>query len=67
MIFTDLSPLRGCTIEEFYIDNNRLSGHTDTFSGITLNGFVCMEGNGFTDDEIQDIIDRMDGDFTAYW
>lgn len=64
---TDLSPLRGCTIEEFYIDNNRLSGHTDTFSGITLNGFVCMEGNGFTDDEIQDIIDRMDGDFTAYW
>lgn len=64
---TDLSPLKGCTIFEFYIDNNRLSGHTDTFEGITLNGFVCMEGNGFTEAEIQDIIDRMDGYFTVYY
>lgn len=64
---TDLSPLKGCTIFEFYIDNNRLSGHTDTFEGITLNGFVCMEGNGFTEEEIQDIIDRMDGYFTVYY
>lgn len=64
---TDLSPLSGCTIEEFYIDNNRLSGHTDTFEGITLNGFACMEGNGFSEAEIQNIIDKMDGDFTVYY
>ena len=64
---TDLSPLRGCNIEEFYIDNNRLSGHTDTFEGITLNGFVCMEGNGFTEDEVQDIINRMSGNFNVYY
>ncbi|MGN0695471.1 MAG: protein kinase [Oscillospiraceae bacterium] len=64
---TDLSPLAGCNIQEFYIDNNRLSGHTDTFKGITLNGFVCMEGNGFTEAEIQDIIDNMDGEFSVYY
>ncbi|MGN1415220.1 MAG: leucine-rich repeat domain-containing protein, partial [Oscillospiraceae bacterium] len=64
---TDLSPLAGCNIEEFYIDNNQLSGHTDTFKGITLNGFVCMEGNGFNEAEIQNIIDNMDGDFTVYY
>lgn len=64
---TDLSPLAGCNIEEFYIDNNRLSGHTDTFKGIILNGFVCMEGNGFSEEEIQNIIDNMDGDFTVYY
>lgn len=64
---TDLSPLAGCNIKEFYIDNNRLSGHTDTFKGITLNGFVCMEGNGFSEEEIQCIIDNMNGDFTVYY
>lgn len=64
---TDLSPLAGCNIKEFYIDNNQLSGHTDTFKGITLNGFACMEGNGFSEAEIQNIIDNMDGDFTVYY
>lgn len=49
---TDLSPLSGCTISMLYIDNNKLSGNTDTLSGITLNGYACMEGNGFTDIEI---------------
>lgn len=64
---TDLSPLAGCNIKEFYIDNNQLSGHTDTFKGITLNGFVCMEGNGFSEAEIQNIVDNMNGDFTVYY
>lgn len=49
---TDLSPLSGCTITMLYIDNNRLSGNTDSLSGITLNGYACMEGNGFSDTEI---------------
>lgn len=64
---TDVSPLRGCNIEELYLDNNRLSGHTDTFSGITLNGFACVEGNGFTEEEIQSIVNAMNGDFTIYY
>lgn len=63
---TDVSPLAGCNIEELYLDNNCLSGHTDTFSGITLNGFACVEGNDFTDEEIQDITDKMNGDFRIY-
>ncbi|MGN1136553.1 MAG: leucine-rich repeat domain-containing protein [Oscillospiraceae bacterium] len=64
---SDLSPLAGCTIEELYVDNNRLSGHTDTFSGITLNGFAAMEGNGFTEDEINNICSVLSGDFTVYY
>lgn len=64
---SDLSPLAGCTIEELYIDNNRLSGHTDSFFGITLNGFAAMEGNGFTEDEINNICHIMTGDFTVYY
>ncbi|MGN0675427.1 MAG: leucine-rich repeat domain-containing protein [Oscillospiraceae bacterium] len=63
----DVSPLAGCNIEELYLDNNRLSGHTDSFKGITLNGFACMEGNGFSEDEIQNIIDNMNGEFTVYY
>lgn len=64
---SDLSPLAGCTIEELYIDNNKLSGHTDSFSGITLNGFAAMEGNNFTEDEINNICSVMSGDFTVYY
>ncbi|MGN0637870.1 MAG: leucine-rich repeat domain-containing protein [Huintestinicola sp.] len=64
---TDVSPLAGCNIKELYLDNNLLSGHTDTFSGITLNGFACIEGNGFTEEEIQDITNRMNGEFTIYY
>lgn len=64
---SDLSPLAGCTIEELYIDNNRLSGHTDSFAGITLNGFAAMEGNDFTEDEINNICSVMQGDFTVYY
>lgn len=64
---TDLSPLAGCTIEEFYIDNNMLSGYTDSFSGITLNGFAAMEGNGFSEYEIEKICNTMSGDFTVYY
>lgn len=64
---TDLSPLSGCDIAELYIDNNRLSGHGDTFAGITLNGFVCMEGNGFTEDEVARISQTLDGSFEIYW
>lgn len=64
---TDVSPLVGCNIEELYLDNNLLSRHTDTFKGITLNGFACMEGNGFTEEEIQNIVDNMNGDFDIYY
>ncbi|MGN1100925.1 MAG: leucine-rich repeat domain-containing protein [Huintestinicola sp.] len=64
---TDVSPLAGCNIKELYLDNNLLSGHTDTFSGITLNGFACMEGNGFTEEEIENIKNKMNGDFTLYY
>jgi len=64
---TDLSPLEGCTIEELYIDNNMLSGFTDSFSGITLNGFAAMEGNGFSEYEIEKIVDTLAGDFTIYY
>lgn len=64
---TDVSPLTGCNIEELYLDNNLLSGHTDTFKGITLNGFACMEGNGFTEEEIQSIVDNMNGEFQVYY
>lgn len=64
---TDVSPLAGCNIKELYLDNNLLSGHTDTFSDITLNGFACMEGNGFTEEEIENIKNKMNGDFTLYY
>lgn len=64
---TDVSPLTSCNIKELYLDNNLLSGHTDTFEGITLNGFACIEGNGFTEEEIQNIISKMKGDFTVYY
>lgn len=63
----DVSPLAGCNIKELYLDNNRLSGHTDSFKGITLNGFVFIEGNGFSEDEIQNIINIMDGKFNVYY
>lgn len=64
---TDVSPLIGCDIKELYLDNNRLSGCTDTFEGITLNGFACIEGNGFTEDEIQNIKNKMNGEFDIYY
>ncbi|MGN0598980.1 MAG: protein kinase [Oscillospiraceae bacterium] len=64
---TDVSPLSGCNIKELYLDNNRLSGHTETFEGITLNGFACVEGNGFTEDEIQNIKFKMNGEFNIYY
>lgn len=65
---TDLSPLEGCDIAELYIDNNLLSGNIDSFRGITVNGFVCAELNGFTDDEIYRIVNLMlSGDFEFYY
>lgn len=64
---TDVSVLKGKNIEELYLDNNNLSGHTDTFEGIILNGFACVEGNGFTEEEIQNIVNKLDGDFTVYY
>lgn len=67
-MLTDLSPLAGCDIAEFYIDNNLLSEHTDSFRGITVNGFVCAEGNGFSESEIYRIVNIMlDGDFELYY
>ena len=65
---TDISPLEGCEIAEFYLDNNLLSGNTDSFRGITVNGFVCAEGNGFTEGEIYRIVNIMlSGDFELYY
>lgn len=65
---SDLSPLSGCDIAELYIDNNNLSGNTDSFRGITVNGFVCMEGNGFTDAEISRLnLTILDGEFELYY
>ncbi len=65
---TDLSPLSGCTISMLYIDNNKLSGNTDTLSGITVNGYVCMEGNGFTQLEITHLrYAVLDGLFDLYY
>ncbi len=65
---SDLSPLSGCDIAELYIDNNKLSGNTDSFRGITVNGFVCMEGNGFTDAEISRLsLTILNGDFELYY
>ena len=64
---SDLSPLKGCTIKELYVDNNRLSGHTDSFAGITINGFAAVDGNNFSKDEINNICSIMTGDFTVYY
>lgn len=64
---TDVSPLAGCNIKELYLDNNLLSGHTDSFAGLTLNGFACVEGNGFTEEEIENIKSQMNGDYTIYY
>lgn len=65
---SDLSPLSGCDIAELYIDNNKLSGNTDSLRGITLNGFACIEGNGFTDAEISRLrLTILDGEFELYY
>lgn len=64
---SDLSPLAGCEITELYIDNNRLSGHVESFAGITLNGFACVEGNGFSEEEIERMTEVLQGDFEIYY
>lgn len=63
---TDVSPLAGKPLEEFYVDNNRLSGHIDSFAGITVNGFISSERNGFSMDELEKIMDTVTGQFALY-
>lgn len=63
---TDVSPLAGKSLEEFYVDNNRLSGHIDSFAGITVNGFICSECNGFSMEELENIMDTVTGQFALY-
>lgn len=60
---TDLSPLRGCDIQEMYVDLNCLEGHPEAFDGLTVNGFVVLNGNGFTQKDLERIAAGMNGDF----
>lgn len=50
-LISDISPLAGCVIEEMYIDNNRLGGHTSDFAHLKVTGFLAAENNGFTQEE----------------
>ena len=61
---TDLSPFVGCTIEEMYVDMNQLS--VKSFRGLKANGFIVLNGNGFSDNELSAISHSMTGDFVLY-
>lgn len=63
---SDLSPLIGCVIEEMYIDGNQLNGNTEAFCGLTANGFIVLNNNGYSDDQLDYIVSTINGEVTVY-
>lgn len=64
---SDLSPLYGCNMIELYVDNNLLNGHKETFYGLYVSDIVAAEGNGFSEDEANEITNEMYGSFVLYY
>ena len=58
---TDLSPFIGCDIEEMYVDMNRLT--VESFRGLTVHGFIVMNGNGLTAEDVEEIGRNLSGEF----
>lgn len=61
---TDLSPFIGCDIEEMYVDMNRLT--VQSFGGLTVHGFIVLNGNGLTDEQVGEISRGITGEFELY-
>lgn len=59
---SDLSPLVGCDISELYLDRNRLDGNTEAFRGLTVHGFIVINGNGYTEQDAETIRGTMSGE-----
>lgn len=61
---TDLSPFVGCDIEEMYVDMNQLT--VSAFKGLKAHGFIVLNGNGLTDQQVTAIAHSMTGEFELY-
>ncbi|MGN1339531.1 MAG: leucine-rich repeat domain-containing protein [Oscillospiraceae bacterium] len=61
---TDLSPFVGCDIEEMYVDMNQLT--VQSFKGLKSHGFIVINGNGFTDEQVRAISHCISGEFELY-
>ena len=59
---SDLSPLIGCDISEMYIDLNQLNGNLEAFRGLTVHGFIVMNGNGYKPEDIENIRSTINGE-----
>lgn len=59
---SDLSPLIGCDISEMYLDLNKLNGNTEAFRGLTVHGFIVINGNGYSEQDVEKIRSTMSGE-----
>ena len=59
---SDLSPLIGCDIAEMYIDLNKLNGNREAFRGLTVHGFIVMNGNGYAREDLEYIRSTINGE-----
>lgn len=59
---SDLSPLIGCDIAEMYLDLNKLNGNREAFRGLTVHGFIVMNGNGYAQEDLEYIRSTINGE-----
>ena len=59
---SDLSPLIGCDIAEMYLDLNKLNGNSEAFRGLTVHGFIVMNGNGYAQEDLEYIRSTINGE-----
>ena len=63
---TTLAPLRNCPeIEELFIDYNMLDRDVESFDGLTVNGYIAANGNGFSEEQQEYIRTQVKGNFEA--